>query len=202
MDGQAVWENAMPRTNHTASPKEPRARRRIHTPKGALFVALSVWAICLLPATLQPSAAQLGGPSETTVVGPPLRGLTPEQTAAFQHGVEDMIEVETIEDGLGPVFNGKSCAECHAHPMVGGSSPDREGTVVVRIARRYNDAFDAMAEYGGMVLQRRSIKEIDPSCPIPAEQIPPEATFVSRRITPPLFGLGLVEAIPGRHSCN
>ena len=30
---------------------------------------------------------------------------------------------ETIADGLGPTFNGESCATCHQQPAVGGSSP-------------------------------------------------------------------------------
>src|SRR4029450_12453549 len=50
----------------------------------------------------------------------PLPGLTVEEGNAFAAGLEDFLEVETVEDGLGPVFNGKSCAECHAVPSVGG----------------------------------------------------------------------------------
>src|SRR5262249_27377412 len=29
---------------------------------------------------------------------------------------------ETPADGLGPLFNATSCAECHAHPVIGGGS--------------------------------------------------------------------------------
>jgi CxxC motif-containing protein (DUF1111 family) len=129
-------------------------------------------------------------------LGGPLRGLTPTEQAAFRAGVEEFEEVETMEEGLGPVFNGKGCAECHAHPVVGGSSKELEVSVEVRIGRRVGGAFDAMTEYGGPVLQRRSLREIDPNCPILPEQAPPEATFVSRRATPPVFGAGLIEAIP------
>ncbi len=46
-------------------------------------------------------------------------GLEPLEQAAFSVGLAEFIEVETVEDGLGPVFNGKSCAECHAVPSVG-----------------------------------------------------------------------------------
>ena len=43
----------------------------------------------------------------------------------------DFMEVDSVsgtisgEDGagLGPTFNGNSCAQCHAFPAVGGSSP-------------------------------------------------------------------------------
>src|SRR5215471_19752836 len=31
-------------------------------------------------------------------------------------------EVETIADGLGPLYNAQSCRECHQNPVSGGSS--------------------------------------------------------------------------------
>src|SRR2546425_5965008 len=31
-------------------------------------------------------------------------------------------EKESIEDGLGPVYNATGCADCHGNPVVGGSS--------------------------------------------------------------------------------
>src|SRR6266581_6251912 len=54
----------------------------------------------------------------------PLPGLTPEQETAFFAGCDEFMEEETPDEGLGPVFNGKSCAECHAVPSVGGSEPN------------------------------------------------------------------------------
>jgi CxxC motif-containing protein (DUF1111 family) len=56
----------------------------------------------------------------------------------------------------------------------------------------YND----LANLGGPVLQARSLKELDLSCPVTGEVVPPQANYVSRRITTPLFGAGLIEAIP------
>ena len=50
----------------------------------------------------------------------PLLGLTTAQRADFDAGLAEFQAVETIAEGLGPVFNGKSCAECHAVPSVGG----------------------------------------------------------------------------------
>ena len=41
----------------------------------------------------------------------PLPGLTTAQLADFNAGLAEFTSVETIADGLGPVFNGKSCAE-------------------------------------------------------------------------------------------
>src|SRR2546427_11398131 len=54
----------------------------------------------------------------------PLLGLTTAQRAAFDAGLAEFQAVETIAEGLGPVFNGKSCAECHALCRAwGGRSP-------------------------------------------------------------------------------
>src|SRR5262245_24530809 len=64
--------------------------------------------------------------------GDPLAGLTPQEFEEFRLGLEDFLEVETSEEGLGPAYNGTSCAVCHNVPAVGGV-----GTIAeVRAARR------------------------------------------------------------------
>jgi CxxC motif-containing protein (DUF1111 family) len=125
-----------------------------------------------------------------------LSGLTDEQRTTFVAGREEFIEVETVEEGLGPMFNGKSCGECHAHPSVGGSSSELRVSVEVRIGMLRDGVFDPLREYGGPVLQQRSVLEDGATCAYPGEVVPPAATLVSRRATPPLFGAGLMEAIP------
>ena len=45
-------------------------------------------------------------------------------------GLDDFTEVETAEEGLGPAFNGTSCAVCHNVPAIGGAG------VIARGARR------------------------------------------------------------------
>src|SRR5215471_10664092 len=55
--------------------------------------------------------------------------LNSDEQAMFAVALNTFKEVQsvsgTIEDGqgLGPTFNGNSCAQCHAEPQVGGSSP-------------------------------------------------------------------------------
>jgi CxxC motif-containing protein (DUF1111 family) len=129
----------------------------------------------------------------------PLPGLTEPYLTAFGAGLAEFIEVETVEDGLGPVFNGKSCAECHAVPSVGGSEPNVGVARETRIGRLFNGVFDPLdgsvsVNRGGGLLQQRAINL--PGCRLKGEVVPPEATFVSRRNSPPLFGAGLIEAIP------
>src|SRR4029453_6001171 len=55
--------------------------------------------------------------------GGPIAGLTAAQQATFPDGQESFEEVETVPEGLGPRFHAESCAHCHSHPGIGGTSP-------------------------------------------------------------------------------
>jgi CxxC motif-containing protein (DUF1111 family) len=171
--------------------------------RNPFVVAAAVCGSWLVSFSLSLGAAPQGrdhGPGRERVEAAPvlgsLPGLTADQRTEFTEGQEEFVEVETPEEGLGPMFNGKSCGECHAHPVVGGSSPDLRASVVVRIGTTRNGVFDPLTGYGGPVLQQRSVQEEGISCAYGAEVVPLEATLVSRRATPPLFGAGLIEAIP------
>jgi CxxC motif-containing protein (DUF1111 family) len=129
----------------------------------------------------------------------PLPGLIEPQLSDFRLGLAEFTEVETIEDGLGPVFNGKSCAECHAVPSVGGSEPNVGVARETRIGRLFNGLFDPLdgsvsVNSGGGLLQQRAINLR--GCNLKGEVVPAEATVVSLRNSTPLFGAGLMEAIP------
>lgn len=129
----------------------------------------------------------------------PTAGSDPAQLVDFNAGLAEFTEVEDIDEGLGPVFNGKCCAECHAVPSTGGSQPNAGGARETRIGRVFNGTFDPLdgsvsIDRGGALLQQRAIEL--PGCKLKAEDVPPEATIVSIRLTTPLFGAGLMEAIP------
>jgi CxxC motif-containing protein (DUF1111 family) len=126
-----------------------------------------------------------GGVATAQRFGDPLPGLTAEQLALFEDGKEEFREVETADDGLGPTFNAQSCAICHASPATGGASPARNE---VRAGRQVNGAFVNLP--GGTIFQIFSLRK---EC---REEIPPEANVIAERQTQPLFGMGLVEAIP------
>jgi len=128
--------------------------------------------------------AQLRAP----MPGDPLAGVTPVEFEEFRLGLDDFLEVETAEEGLGPAFNGTSCAVCHNVPAVGGTSVIAE----VRAGRR-----GPRGEFIPLDASGESLFHLF-SVPSHACQpiIPPEATIVARRVPIPLFGAGLVEAIP------
>ncbi len=119
--------------------------------------------------------------------GDPLPGITGGDFEDFRLGLEDFTEVETVEDGLGPAFNGSSCAVCHSVPAIGGSGVVAE----VRAARR-----DEHGEFVELSPTSSSLFQIF-SIPTHTCQpiIPPEANVIARRVPIPLFGAGLVEAI-------
>ncbi len=121
-----------------------------------------------------------------TEFGEPLPGLTSREFELFRVGLEDFTGVESPDEGLGPVFNGRSCAECHSIPRIGGSSTITEVRAGIR-----NEDGSFVELPGGSLFQMFSI---------PAHEtqtiIPPEANVIARRKSLPLFGNGLVEAIP------
>ena len=119
-------------------------------------------------------------------VGGPLPGLTAAELALYAAGKVEFLNVETPESGLGPIFNNVSCVACHAAPAPGGTSP----IFVTRFGRTVNGVFDPLESLGGSLLQEKAIN------PAVREFIPKEANTIAHRKTPPLFGLGLLEAIP------
>ena len=120
------------------------------------------------------------------VAGSPLAGLTSRELELFRVGREDFMEVETAEEGLGPMFNGTSCAQCHSIPAVGGT-----GTMVETRAGYRDENGQFHEPPGGSVMHLFSIPPHD--CQISVYE---KANVVAHRISIPLFGIGLVEAIP------
>jgi len=118
--------------------------------------------------------------------GDPLPNLTAAQFADFAEGLEDFQEEDTAASGLGPVFNNVSCVACHSVPAIGGGSAILE----TRFGRLADGHFDPLTAQGGSLLQLSAID------PLAQEVVPPNANVVAKRITTPLFGAGLIEAIP------
>ena len=161
-------------------------------------ISVVTGAVLLLPLSVLFSGAQRGNPPRqtTTVLGQALPGLTDDQTTAFKLGLRSFSTTETQVDGLGPVFNGTSCAECHKAGSIGGAGIDLNIARVTRIGGTRNGKYTDLPERGGPVMQARSLREFDTSCPVEGEVPPREADYVSHRIATPLFGAGLIEAIP------
>ena len=145
---------------------------------------LSTTAVLALLAGSAIAWAQLRPP----LPGDPLPGITPVEFEEFRLGLDDCLEVETAEEGLGPAFNGASCAVCHNVPAIGGA-----GTIAeIRAGRRdASGRFQTLDATGETLFHLFSI----PTHGCQAI-VPPEANVFARRVPIPLFGAGLVEAIP------
>jgi CxxC motif-containing protein (DUF1111 family) len=119
--------------------------------------------------------------------GDPLPGISATDFSEFRLGLEDFTEVETAEEGLGPAYNGTSCAVCHSVPAIGGSG------VILETRAGYRDEDNrhfGLNEAGDTLVHLFSIP--NHTCqPI----MPDGANVIARRAPIPLFGAGLVEAI-------
>jgi CxxC motif-containing protein (DUF1111 family) len=151
----------------------------MHVPR-SLVVLSTLVAIVLVPGVGRSTAGGTG----RSLSGKPLDGLTLDQLKLFRDGKVAFEEVEDEADGLGPTFNDTGCAVCHSAPAVGGASDILE----TRAARAVNGRYFELP--GGSLFQNKAISA---DC---AETIPPEANVIAKRQTTPLFGAGLIEAIP------
>ncbi len=138
------------------------------------------------PNPAQPPQGPAAAVPPVNAPGQALPGLTEEELIAFLDGRESFRETETVADGIGPIFNDVSCVACHSAGGVGGGSR----RTVTRFGRTVNGVFDPLDALGGSLLQARSIN------PAAREVVPRQANVVAQRVSTPIFGAGLIEAIP------
>ena len=120
-------------------------------------------------------------PLDADVLDAPIPGLTPSELAAFARGDAEFGRRFAPSTGLGPIFNNVSCASCHS-----GDGRGRLENVLRRIG---SSADDFLRGSGGPQVQDKAIPGAT------AEQVP-RGVAVSVRLPPPVFGVGLIEAIP------
>ena len=146
---------------------------------------------CRAPLVAAAACAALAGAvsiaQTRSALGAPLAGLTPVEFEEFRLGLDDFLEVEASEEGLGPAFNGTSCAVCHNIPTIGGAGTMAE----LRAGRRNaNGEFETLDASGDTLFHMFSVP--GHGCqPV----LPPDTNVFARRVPIPLFGAGLVEAI-------
>ena len=82
--------------------------------------------LCAGTLTAQSDPGPRGGPPGAGAAFP---ALNTNELAMFATALDAFNEVQSVSgtiersNGLGPAFNGNSCAQCHAEPAVGGTSP-------------------------------------------------------------------------------
>ena len=111
-------------------------------------------------------------------------------------------DVESVEDGLGPLYNAQSCRECHQDPTSGGASQVTE----LRVGHRGPDGRFHNPEIpiarGTEIIKGRSLVNDRATCPSGAfpdseihERVPESEKIRTTRISLSLLGDGFVEAV-------
>ena len=104
--------------------------------------------------------------------------------ADYQLGLDEFNKVQTLPDGLGPVFNDVSCQACHKAPIDGGASQ-------VKVQRAgYFDGVNFIDPPGGSLIP---VNAIDPSI---QARVPKDANVKTFRVSLNTLGDGYIEAIP------
>ena len=162
-----------------------------------------------------------GGPPGA---GGPLPGLTADETMFFQEGLAKFLDIETVPDGLGPRFNSNQCSGCHSQPAVGGSSPARNPLIAIATLDSGRNTVPWFITQDGPIREVRFKQNPDgtpdggvhaiftiagrsdaPGCTLTQPDFLPAGNpqtgqggnpNIIFRIPTPVFGGGLIEAIP------
>jgi CxxC motif-containing protein (DUF1111 family) len=126
---------------------------------------------------IPPGAAAASTMTDVEQMAQPRADLTAKELAAFNEGKKLFVQKPP---GLGPLFNAERCSDCHFTPTLGGNA----GVDVLRHA-----AFVAPDRETGDAVPYQSHA-------LPGWTVPTPPANASRRIPPPLYGLGLIERIP------
>jgi CxxC motif-containing protein (DUF1111 family) len=143
--------------------------------------------------------------------------LTDDQNDFWKTGQTQFEQALSVPTGLGPRFNGESCSSCHAQPAVGGTSPFTNPQVAAATDQGATNTLPNFITATGPVREARFILNPDltrdggvhdlftitgrgdaTGCTIaqPDFATAEKNHNVIFRIPTPLFGVGLMEAIP------
>ena len=186
----------------------------------------NIWVACvLLNAALLNAQTDPGPQPGPPNAGRPLPGLTPSENAIFQEGARRFREIDSVAGtepgapgrGLGPRFNFNSCSGCHAQPSVGGSSPMLNPQVALAARYGAKNTVPSFVQAGGPIRVARFVKDAAGN---PDGGVQSLFTIAGRndagtctaaqpdfagalaennvvfRIPTPVYGAGLIEAIP------
>lgn len=149
--------------------------------------------------------------------GDPIAGLSMTQLAFFNAGRDEFVEVEEVDEGLGPRMNLDACGSCHLQPMVGGTSPAVNPQVAFATKNGATNSIPSFITANGPVREARFVRNPDgspdggvhnlftiagrkdaPGCVLAQPDFARELANnnVIFRIPTPVFGAGLIEQIP------
>jgi CxxC motif-containing protein (DUF1111 family) len=146
-----------------------------------------------------PTEAPAGFDTPTLVVHPGSQsksnGIAEPKGDTFAHDQRIYEQIHDVNSGLGPVYNGRACAECHQNPVSGGASQFTELRVGHRDANgnfvnptvSINDGANSIA--GRSIINDRAV------IPQAQEHVPVTEDVRTLRAALNTLGDGFVEAI-------
>jgi hypothetical protein len=182
--------------------------------KSLVLMSAIVGVLAFSAADTQVVARDPGVRGGAAGAGGPIPGLTANQREFFELGLEDFLEDEEVDEGLGPRFNFTGCGGCHKQPDIGGSSP--AANPQFDVVRDFHQTAPSFISPTGPVREARFVKNPDGSpdggvhalfviaghpdaagCTIQQENFAAQVANqnVRFRIPTPVFGMGLVESI-------
>lgn len=122
-------------------------------------------------------------------------GMTEAPGDSFAEDQEAFEEEDGIDKGLGPVYNARSCADCHQNPVTGGVSQISEFRVghVDRFGHFVNP--NLTINNGQNTIPNRSLVNDRGVCPEAQERAPRSEFVRTFRMSLNVLGDGFVEAI-------
>jgi CxxC motif-containing protein (DUF1111 family) len=189
-----------------------------------LAIAVTASLVGCAPPQVGPPPLDPGVRGGASGAGLALGGLTADETTFFNDGQKRFLEVEQVPDGLGPRFNSNQCASCHSQPAVGGSSPASNPLITVATLNGAKNVVPWFIAPDGPIREARFQRQPDgvtdgnvhavfvitgradaPGCDIAQPNFTPAGDprtgkggnpNIIFRIPTPLFGAGLIQAIP------
>jgi len=158
-----------------------------------LLLMMALFGIALVSAGPQSSEAPTGLDGKSN-------GMVDDTTHQADQAKFD--EIETIDSGLGPLYNAQACRECHQNPTSGGASQMTE----LRAGHQGTDhrfhAPEIPIAHGKEIITGRTLVNDRAICPNAAfpnteiqEHVPETETIRTTRVAVNLLGDGFVEAV-------
>jgi CxxC motif-containing protein (DUF1111 family) len=191
---------------------QDRCARR-QSSKRQLAASLLIFAlvVCLAPGEVAEGQSRVVSESLTATSLSPVEAPTGFDTetngmvdqSTHEADMEVFEEQEEVDEGLGPIFNARGCADCHSNPVVGAISQVTE----LRVGKR--DRFGRFENPhipigdGSIVVRGRSLINDRSVCPngmfpdVEVQQrVPDDATVRTFRTSLNTLGDGFVESLP------
>ncbi len=158
----------------------------------SLAIACAVVGIAQQSATQAPAAyATPINNDQSATIG---NGMVNDNNATFRADEAVFMEEEDISQGLGPVYNARSCVDCHSQPNVGGASQVTELRVGHDAGGQFVNPTITIND-GANSVPNRSLVNDRAICGEAAERAPSTESIHALRATTSVLGDGFVEAI-------